>query len=85
MTDREHEINQSKRLTYHDKPWSEYPIGTKAHAFNGGFWIKVKTGWKWCTGSIFPTPGGDACGYCIDLPKKHRTAPHPSSYPYNGE
>lgn len=45
-----------------DKPWNEYPIGTKAKALMGGFWIKTAHGWKWCTGSTFPTPGGDATG-----------------------
>jgi len=42
-----------------DKPWKSYPIGTKAHAFNGGYWTKTARGWKWCTGATFPTPGGD--------------------------
>lgn len=53
-----------------DRPWSEYPIGTKAHAFNGGYWIRVPLGWKWCCGATFPTPGGDACGNCIELPAR---------------
>ena len=44
-----------------DKPWSEYPVGTKAHAVMGGHWEKMENGWwKWCTGDAFPTPGGDA-------------------------
>lgn len=47
-------------------PWSEYPIGTKAKAVMGGHWIKVKLGWKWCTGATFPTPGGDA--YAVSIP-----------------
>lgn len=51
-----------------DRPWSKYPIGTKAHAFNGGHWIKTELGWKWCTGATFPTPGGDAIGECVELP-----------------
>lgn len=38
-------------------PWGQYPIGTKAHALGGGYWIKTNLGWKWCTGSTFPTPG----------------------------
>ena len=42
-----------------DKDLKEYPIGTKAKAFGGGHWEKVKLGWKWCTGSTFPTVGGD--------------------------
>lgn len=49
-----------------DKPWSEYPLGTKAHAFMGGHWERVANGWKWCTGSTFPTPGGDVTS--VELP-----------------
>jgi hypothetical protein len=41
-----------------NKPWREYPIGTKARELgSGGYWIKNKLGWKWCTGATFPTPG----------------------------
>ena len=43
-----------------DRPWSEYPIGTKAHSISGGHWTKTNRGWKRCSGSTFPTPGGDA-------------------------
>ncbi len=53
-----------------DRDWNEYPIGTKAHAFNGGHWVRVERGWKWFNGSTFPTPGGDAIGKCIELPPK---------------
>ena len=28
-----------------DRKWNEYPIGTKAHAFNGGYWIRNERGW----------------------------------------
>ena len=42
-----------------DKPWHLYPNGTKAPAHGGGHWVRVTGGWKWCTGDIFPTPGGD--------------------------
>jgi len=48
--------------------WAEYPLGTKAYACTGGYWIKQTIGWKWCTGATFPTPGGDAC--YITLPEK---------------
>lgn len=51
-----------------DRPWSEYPIGTKVHSVTGGYWIRVEHGWKWFSGDTFPTPGGDACGRCIELP-----------------
>lgn len=51
-----------------DRKWSEYPLGTKAHACGGGYWERVNTGWKWCTGATFPTPGGDACGDCVEPP-----------------
>lgn len=47
--------------------WDEYPIGTKAQAIGGGHWIKNESGWKWCTGSTFPTPGGDNNGM-VQLP-----------------
>lgn len=45
------------------KPWSEYPVGSKAHAVGGGHWYRTEAGWKWngpdgC-GSTFPTPGAD--------------------------
>ena len=51
-----------------DRLWSEYPIGTKAHAVMGGCWTKTEHGWKWGTqGSTFPTPGGDAMS--VTLPK----------------
>jgi hypothetical protein len=49
-----------------NRPWSEYPIGTKALAINGGHWIKVERGWRWCTGDTFPTPGGEA--FTVVLP-----------------
>lgn len=44
------------------KPWAEYPVGTKAHALSGGYWIKTARGWRWGAkgGSTFPTPGADA-------------------------
>lgn len=51
-----------------DRPWGQYPIGTKAHAYNGGYWIRVANGWKWHNGSTFPTPGADAIGNCVELP-----------------
>jgi hypothetical protein len=44
-------------------------MGTKAHAFNGGYWIRVQRGWKWFSGDTFPRPGGDACGACIEFPE----------------
>jgi hypothetical protein len=50
-----------------DRPFKEYPIGTKAQALGGGYWIKNERGWKWCTGATFPAPGGDWTGM-ISLP-----------------
>lgn len=41
------------------------PLGTKAPAFNGGHWVRVEHGWKWCTGSTFPRPGGDWTGELV--------------------
>lgn len=52
-----------------DRPWAEYPIGTKAYACNGGWWVRVAGGWKPNTSKdVFPSPGGDAVGECIELP-----------------
>jgi len=51
-----------------DRPWKDYPVGTRAHAVNGGHWMKIESGrWRWCTGSTFETPGGDTCS--ITLPE----------------
>jgi hypothetical protein len=50
-----------------DRPFAAYPIGTKAKAIGGGYWIKNERGWKWCTGSTFPCPGGDWTGE-VSLP-----------------
>lgn len=41
------------------------PIGTKAPAITGGYWERTNSGWKWCTGSTFPSPGGDWNGQLI--------------------
>lgn len=49
------------------RSWSNYPIGTKAHAVMGGYWIKTNHGWKWCTGATFPTPGGNVSR--VEIPK----------------
>lgn len=49
-----------------DRPWSEYPLGTKAFAIEGGHWLRVERGWKWHCGSTFPTPGASA--YRVQLP-----------------
>lgn len=46
-----------------DKYWTDYPIGTKAKAIGGGYWLKTSKGWSWNgSGSSFPTPGGDNSG-----------------------
>lgn len=41
------------------------PLGTKAPALMGGYWIKVANGWKWFCGDTFPTVGGDWDGSLI--------------------
>ncbi len=56
------------------KPWDAYPIATRVYSITGGYWEKTNLGYKWCTGSTFPTPGGDwdyiveqaigSCFYC---------------------
>lgn len=40
-------------------------LGTKAPAITGGYWIKVDRGWRWCTGDVFPSPGGDWTGELV--------------------
>lgn len=56
-----------------DREWRDYPIGTKAHAYNGGAWLKTERGWTWNGHTMFPgrtfqTPGADALGACVELP-----------------
>jgi hypothetical protein len=52
-----------------DRPWSQYPIGTKAPSIMGGRWYRTARGWKWNgpdgSGGTFPTPGGDNDGTVI--------------------
>jgi hypothetical protein len=52
-----------------DRKWLDYPLGTKAYACTGGYWRRVRRGWKWYCGDTFPSPGADAIGACIELPK----------------
>lgn len=51
-----------------DRPWGDYPVGTRAYAIHGGYWTRVENGWKWFAGDTFPRPGGEAVGRCILLP-----------------
>jgi len=54
-----------------DRPWDEYPAGTKAHDVMGGHWIKQESGrWKWAApgGGSFPRPGGSASS--VTLPQE---------------
>lgn len=52
-----------------DRPWNQYPVGTKAPAIMGGRWYRTAHGWKWNgpdgSGGTFPTPGGDNDGTVI--------------------
>ena len=50
-----------------DRPFRDYPIGTKAQALGGGYWIKNERGWKWGIDDTFPAPGGDWNGM-VSLP-----------------
>ena len=68
-----------------DRPWSEYPIGTRAYSVGGGYWIRVEKGWKWFVGGIYPTPGGDAIGRCIELPSGGAPAMTTPNRPPQGE
>lgn len=39
------------------------PMGTRAPAVSGGYWLRVIDGWRWnASGSVFPRPGGDWTG-----------------------
>lgn len=69
------ELNQNNMREVKTKDWKDYPVGTKAFAVGGGYWERVKTGWKWCTGATFPTPGGDASGI-IEMPQTLSTNNH---------
>lgn len=44
-----------------DRPsWNDFPVGTKVHGINGGYYVRVLTGWQWYgTGSIVPRPSAD--------------------------
>lgn len=42
--------------------FEDAPIGTRAPASGGGHWVRVESGWKWCTGATFSRPGGDWTG-----------------------
>jgi hypothetical protein len=69
---------RSSPLAYVDRPWSGYPLGTKAHGCGGGYWVRVALGWQYNgRHGIFPTPGGDACGACIELPNNKLTHSEP--------
>jgi len=52
-----------------NRPWRDYPIGTRVYAYNGGYWERVTNGWKWYCGDTFPQPGADAIGLCVELPE----------------
>lgn len=51
------------------RPLDLVPLGTKAPAIMGGWWLKMATGWKWNgpggNGGTFPRPGGDWDGHVI--------------------
>lgn len=69
-----------RQLLWKDRDWRDYPVGTKAHAYRGGAWLKTERGWKWnghtqCPGSTFPTPGADAFGACVELPANGQLEP----------
>ena len=53
----------------------DYPIGTKAHHFNGGHWTRTERGWQWNGGDTFPQPGPDAFEVEIPALYAHPTPP----------
>ena len=67
-----------------DRPWADYPPGTKAHAVGGGYWLKVKNGaligWHWNgTGVRLPRPGADAVS--VELPPNPERLPVAAAEP----
>lgn len=64
-----HASTPGERAIKVDRPWGDYPIGTKAPAIMGGHWFRMERGWKWNgpsgSGGTFPTPGGDNNGMVI--------------------
>lgn len=59
-------LKEYKREIKAIKPINDYPIGTKYPSLNGGYWIKTGSNhFKWCTGSTFPSVGGDWNGKVI--------------------
>jgi hypothetical protein len=65
--------DETSRKIISDRPFRDYPLGTKAYASGGGYWIKVKLGWKWHSGATFPEPGGDWNGF-VSVPVIEQTA-----------
>ena len=59
---------QEPRKITQSRSWKCYPVGTKVHSVNGGFWIRLNIGWKWHTGEMVKCPGKEAVGNCIELP-----------------
>lgn len=64
-------INTKEIWIEADKLIEDYPVGTKFQAYGGGYWEKVCSGYKWCTGATFPRPGGDWNGkICLPIEEK---------------
>ena len=60
-----------------DRDWRDYQVGTKAHAYTGGAWLRTERGWQWnghCTdwrdveAERSQRLGADAIGECVELP-----------------
>lgn len=67
------------KLHTKDRPWIEYPIGTRAYAIDG-YWERVNSGWKRCifghgsvSQTVSKTPGAYARGRCIEFPRQQVT------------
>jgi hypothetical protein len=40
--------------------WNDFPVDTKVHGINGGYYVRVLTGWKWYgSGETVPRPSAD--------------------------
>jgi hypothetical protein len=40
--------------------WSDFPLETKVHGCNGGYYLRVEGGWKWWgAGDTVPRPSAD--------------------------
>lgn len=62
-------VNPGIRLPV-DRPWEDYPVGTKAFGCLGGHWVKRANGWQYNgRHGTFSRPPAEAC--CVELPNEN--------------